>query len=77
MAKLRTVYPHVLALEFESSGNNPDGDRTSAGADYTQKTELELFRDFYCNITGKEFSAEKERIIHEVIRQIQAEERGA
>jgi len=77
MAKLRTVYPHVLALEYELSRNNSDGDRTSAGADYTRKTELELFRDFYCTLTGKEFTAEKEALVREVIKQIQTEERGA
>jgi len=77
MAKLRTVYPHVLALEYETSGNNSDGDRTSAGVDHARKTEFELFRDFYCAITGREFTAEKEAIVREVIKQIQAEERGA
>lgn len=77
MAKLREVYPNVLALEIETTRDKTGEGKTSAGEGYKQKTKLELFRDFYCDITGKDFTREKEDIISEVIRVIESEERGA
>jgi exonuclease SbcD len=77
MAKLRAIYPNVLALEFEISKQNSGEEKTSAGEGYKQKTKLELFRDFYGDITGKDFTEEKEAIVAEVIKEAEAEERGA
>ncbi|NLL51805.1 MAG: exonuclease SbcCD subunit D [Peptococcaceae bacterium] len=77
MAKLRQIYPNVLALELESKERQAGEDKTSAGEGYRQKSKLDLFRDFYCDLTGLEFSAEKERILAEVIAAVETEERGA
>jgi exonuclease SbcD len=77
MAKLRAIYPNVLALEFEISKQNSGEEKTSAGEGYKQKTKLELFRDFYGDITGKDFTEEKEAIVAEVIKEAEAEEGGA
>lgn len=77
MAKLRTVYPNVLTLEFERMNITEGEGKTSAGEGYKQKSKLELFRDFYLNITGREFTTEKEIVIAEAIKEAEAEERGA
>lgn len=77
MAKLRQVYPNVLALEFESKDREAGENKTSAGEGYKQKTKLELFRHFYCDITGKEFTPEKENLVSKVIEEVEKEERGA
>lgn len=77
MAKLRQVYPNVLALEFEAKERKAGENKTSAGEGYKQKTKLELFRDFYGDITGKEFTLEKESIVSKVIEEVENEERGA
>lgn len=77
MAKLRQVYPNVLALEFAAKERQAGEDKTSAGEGYKQKTKLELFRDFYCDITGREFTPAKERLVAQVIEEVENEERGA
>jgi len=77
MAKLRQVYPNILSLEFETQERQAGENKTSAGEGYKQKSKLELFRDFYRDITGKEFTAEKERIIADILEEIRTEERGA
>ncbi len=77
MAKLRQVYPNVLALEFDAKERSAGENKTSAGEGYKQKTKLELFRDFYCDITGKEFTPEKESLVSKVIEDVDKEERGA
>ncbi|NLM21898.1 MAG: exonuclease SbcCD subunit D [Peptococcaceae bacterium] len=77
MAKLRQVYPNVLALELESKERQTGRDKTSAGEGYRQKSKLELFRDFYYDLTGQEFTNEKERLVSEIIAAVEIEERGA
>lgn len=71
MSKLRSVYPNVLGLDFEVRERVAGESRTSAGSDYKHKSKLELFREFYCNITGQEFSEEKVRIISETIQAVE------
>ncbi|HHV64308.1 MAG TPA: exonuclease SbcCD subunit D [Peptococcaceae bacterium] len=77
MAKLRQVYPNVLALEFANKERQAGESKTSAGEGYKQKSKLELFRDFYCDITGKEFTQEKEEIIAGIIAEVESQEREA
>jgi len=77
MARLRQVYPNILALELEIRERQTGEDKTSAGKGYKQKTKLELFRDFYCDITGKSFTPEKEHIVAQVIEEVNNQERGA
>jgi exonuclease SbcD len=77
MAKLRQVYPNVLSLEFLTKDRMAGEDKTSAGEGYKQKSKLELFQDFYCDLTGKEFTPEKKSLVAEVIEDIEKQERGA
>ncbi|MBP2654035.1 MAG: repair exonuclease [Firmicutes bacterium] len=76
MSRLRTVYPNVLALDFEIKERIAGEAKTAAGTGYKSKSKLELFRDFYCDITGKEFNSEKAAILAKVIGTVEAEERG-
>ncbi len=73
--KLREVYPNVLSLERFDRKKNSEITRTSAGISVKQKSKLELFRTFYTNITGNEFSDEKEEIIKGVIEEVERGER--
>lgn len=77
MGKLRTVYPNVLALEFDNSRDKKGEGKTSAGEGYKQKSKLELFHDFYLDITGKDFTEEKESIVAEAIQEVECAERRA
>lgn len=74
MNKIRTVYPNVMELIREEQNKSVDKARTSAGAGYKSKNKLELFKDFYENISGTEFTKEKEAITAEVIKQVSIEE---
>lgn len=77
MGKLRVVYPNVLSLEIEVKERQVGENKTSAGAGYKQKSKLDLFGDFYKDMTGQEFSQEKVDIVAKTISQVETEDRGA
>lgn len=77
MSKLRTVYPNVLSLEIEVKDRQVGVSKTSASAGYKQKSKLDLFGDFYEDMTGQEFSTEKARIVAKTISAVEIEDRGA
>lgn len=74
MNKLRTVYPNVMELIREEQNKSVDQARTSAGSGYKSKSKLELFKDFYENMSGTEFTKEKEIVTVEIIKQVSIEE---
>ena len=76
MNKLRSVYPNVLGLDFEAKARKNGPAKTAAGEGYKTKSKLELFEDFYTNITARDFSDERKTIISRVIGAVEAEERG-
>ena len=71
MRQLRTVYPNILGLDFAERVRVTGESKTAAGSDYKHKSKLELFREFYCNISGQELSPERERIAADVISQVE------
>ncbi|SMB81852.1 Exodeoxyribonuclease I subunit D [Desulfonispora thiosulfatigenes DSM 11270] len=73
MGKLRTVYPNVLSIEKISFAK--DGVKVALGKDFAKKDTLELFSDFYCSLTGKEFTKEKKDILINVLKEINNEGR--
>ena len=75
MNKVRSVYPNVLMLEFAAKERSAGEEKTAAGAGYKSKSKLELFQDFYADITGNEFDDEKAVIIAAVIGAVESEER--
>lgn len=75
MSKLRTVYPNVLSLDMESKERQTTESKTSAGQGYKHKSKLELFSDFYTDMTGQEFSKEKALIVGKTIDAVEFEER--
>lgn len=76
MSKLRSVYPNILSMEREAIINRSKDSKTSAGEGFRQKTKLELFRDFYVSMTGKEFTPEKESIMEKIISQLNTTKRS-
>lgn len=77
MGKLRVVYPNVLSLEIEVKERQVGEDKTSASAGYKQKSKLDLFGDFYRDMTGQEFSREKAEMVAQTISTVETEDRGA
>lgn len=76
MNRLRSVYPNVLSLELEGKKRQNQPARTAAGEGYKSKGKLDLFSDFYTSITGRAFTAEREKSVARVIAAVEAEERG-
>lgn len=76
MSKLRTVYPNVLSLDIEVKERQVGESKTAAGQGYKHKSKLELFGDFYADMTGQEFSEEKAAIVAKTIGMVETEDRG-
>ncbi|NMM62706.1 exonuclease SbcCD subunit D [Clostridium sp. P21] len=74
MSKLRTVYPNVLKLTRNSFNRKMENGRTSLQEDYNNKTMLELFNEFYTNITGREFTEEKKEVLVKVLKSVEKKE---
>ena len=72
IAKLRAVYPNVMGLSREEEVKREDS-KTSAGQGYKNKTKLQLFKEFYNSMTGKELEKESLKIITNVIEKIEKE----
>ncbi len=50
MARLRAVYPNMMELRFDRSGNGDPAAR--AGGDHRQRSPADLFRAFYRDVVG-------------------------
>lgn len=72
IAKLRAVYPNIMGLSREEEIKKEDS-KTSAGQGYKNKTKLQLFKEFYNSITGKDLEKESLQIITNVIEKIEKE----
>lgn len=71
MAKLRTIYPNLMRLEY-------DNKRTRSAADIgtaervEEKSELELFREFYELQNNQSMTAQQEALVEELLRGMKA-----
>lgn len=75
MSKLRKVYPNILSLDIERKERQVGESKTSAGKGYKYKSKLELFSDFYIDMTGQPFSTEKDLLVQKVIDIVETQER--
>lgn len=74
MSKLRQVYPNVLHLERKIDAIDLEMKQTIRVAKEEKKTELELYRQFYEDMTTSPFIKEKEEIIRKIMDEIKAKE---
>lgn len=70
ISKLRAVYPNIMGLTREVSGEKSES-KTSAASGYQTKTKLSLFNEFYQSITGKDLTEEKLNIMKKIIGTIE------
>jgi exonuclease SbcD len=74
MGKLRQVYPNVLHLEkpgmLETEGQQVSRDKLKRG-------ELEMFRDFFVQVSGRELTPEQDEAVKKTIAEISMLEGGA
>ena len=78
-AALRSVYPNVCQVLFAGRGKGTagaaDGERSGAGdaaglQTISRKSETELFREFYGQVSDREWNEEKEQIIQRVVEDL-------
>lgn len=68
--KLRSVYKNVMLLSRENRNRTSDLKTNSLG-NIAKKSKIELFKEFYLDITGMELSEDKETIVSEVILKVE------
>lgn len=69
MGKLRTVYPNIMALEYNNIRKHHMGDVD--GAELAQvKQPIEYFREFYEKQNGTSMSDKQEAIVSEAIKEV-------
>lgn len=74
MNKLREVYPNVMKME--KPGMLETGDQ-QMNREKLKRGELEMFRDFFIQISGQELTAEQDEGIKQTIAELHKQEKGA
>lgn len=74
IGKLRHVYPNVLHLERQTVLKDMKEKKLITSIGQERKSELDLFEQFYKEMTSEEFSPEKKRIMSGVIESVLKEE---
>ncbi|MGL5820119.1 MAG: exonuclease SbcCD subunit D [Sarcina sp.] len=72
MAKLKSVYKNALSLEREYK-RVLDQEEVSLKIEDINKNKVELFKDFYENVTGMNLSEKRLEIINEIIEKVEGE----
>lgn len=74
--KLRQIYPNVLHLERKIAMTDMKKKQSFSSVKEDKKSELELFKQFYEEMTTSEFTDEKNVVMAEVIEKTLKEEAG-
>lgn len=69
IGRMRQVYPNIMMIEFENSRNQTVNSRTGAES-LEDKTDLELFAEFYALQNNEALSDEKLAIVSELLEKI-------
>jgi exonuclease SbcD len=68
LGKLRSVYPHVMALDFENSRTGMDLAGITADVGKIEKNSpYELFSEFFLEVSGAVMSEEQAEIVRELL----------
>lgn len=74
IGKIRRVYPNVLKLEIENKKTAVNLDsKTAATGNIKERTELELFTEFYLNQNNVELTDNQIKIMNEIIKEVHNE----
>lgn len=69
IGKLRTVYPNIMLLRRDERRFNEES-ITSASSGYKNKSEYELFKEYYKSLGSGEFTEEKDQVLRDVINEV-------
>lgn len=68
MGKIRSVYPNVMALNFENQQTRLDNLGPGANMDRVEQlSHYDLFQEFYLELTGSAMSAQQTQIVRELL----------
>lgn len=68
MGKIRSIYPNVMALDFENSRTNTDVSGAPLGIDPLERlSPYDLFSEFFLEMSGAVMSEEQARIVRELL----------
>lgn len=68
LSRLRAVYPNIMELEREVKLNLGDN-KTAATKGFKEKTEMELFKEFYKNMCDEDMTDDQCNILEEAIKE--------
>ncbi|WP_163102213.1 exonuclease SbcCD subunit D [Peribacillus alkalitolerans] len=71
--KLRQVYPNVLHLERKWDSVDIKGKTTFSSENLQSKSPLDLFENFYSEMTERTFSAEKKSVMSGILQAVKGE----
>lgn len=74
IGQLRAVYPNIMMITRENTLKRNEPSKTSADAGFKKKSKLELFKDFYNDMTGLEFTEDKTGVVAGIIEKVEREE---
>lgn len=74
LARLRTIYPNILALDYDNTRTRNSASFVS-GAAVAQKTDIELFMELYAKQNGQPMSDEQKQYSIELFEQIREGDR--
>jgi exonuclease SbcD len=68
MGKLRSVYPNIMALDFENARTGPDDSGISLGAEQLEQlSPYDLFCEFFLEMSGATMAEGQARIVRELL----------
>lgn len=70
LQKLRVIYPNLMRLEYDNRRTR-DSQEVSGACDVEQKSELELFEEFYELQNNQTFSEKQRNFVQQLIQEIQ------
>lgn len=74
MQKLRVIYPNLMRLEYDNTRTRESGDVNGA-CEVEQKSELELFGEFYELQNNQAMSGKQEAFVRRLIEEVQERQR--
>lgn len=69
MAKLRTIYPNLMRLEYDNRRTRTNAD-IGVAEQVEEKSEIELFQEFYELQNNQEMTTQQEKFVEELLRGI-------
>lgn len=74
MQKLRAVYPNLMRLEYDNRRTRENRELDSDGETVEEKSELELFQEFYEAQNNQPMSEEQKRFAKQLILELRGQE---